>query len=80
MAEVPQLVQATGSRGLCHVVPAITGEGGGGAAKDAAKDAASHHRGCTYACPQEGQGGQGMLRLPQGFGNVTPTAWGALCA
>ena len=21
-----------------------------------------------------------MLRLPQGFGNVTPTAWGALCA
>ena len=80
MAEVPQLVQATGSRGLCHVVPAITGEGGGGAAKDAAKDAASHHRGCTDACPKKGKAGKACSGCHKGFGNVTPTAWGALCA
>ena len=76
MAEVPQLVQATGSCGLCHVVPALTGEGGGGAAKDAA----SHHRGCTDECPKKGKAGKVCSGCHKGFGNITPTTWGALCA
>ena len=69
-------MQATGSRGLCHVVPALTGEGGGGAAKDAA----SHHRGCTDECPKQGKAGKVCSGCHKGFGNVTPTTRGALCA
>ena len=69
-----ELVKATGSRGLRHVVSTITGDGGDGDVQGTA----SHHRGCTAACPKgEGKACSGCH---MGFGNITPDTWKALCA
>ena len=69
-----ELVKATGSRGLRHVVSTITGDGGDGDVQGTA----SHHRGCTAACPKgEGRACSGCH---MGFGNITPDTWKALCA
>ena len=40
----------------------------------------SSPRGCTDECPKKGKAGKVCSGCHKGFGNVTPTAWGALCA